>query len=119
MPRLALAILIVASLSLTRAHGQEPEEGIRPISAISERMRPFVDDREVAGVVTLVATPDRIVHLDAIGSADLATGKPMRPDTIFWIASMTKPITATAVLMLQCEPTDHRRALRVTMPPPY
>jgi CubicO group peptidase (beta-lactamase class C family) len=43
------------------------------------------------------------VHLDAIGDADIAANRPMRPDTIFWIASMTKPITATAVLMLQEE----------------
>ena len=109
MQRFAPAILFgaIASLSLTttRVHGQEPGEGIRPpaISAISERVRPFVDDREVSGVVTLVATPDRIVHLDAIGNADIAGSKPMRPDTIFWIASMTKPVTATAVLMLQEE----------------
>ncbi len=50
-----------------------------------------------------MATPDRIVHLDAIGKADIAEDKPMRPDTIFWIASMTKPITGAAVLMLQDE----------------
>ena len=53
--------------------------------------------------MTLVAAPERIVHLDAIGKADLGEAKPMRPDSIFWIASMTKPITATAVLMLQDE----------------
>jgi CubicO group peptidase (beta-lactamase class C family) len=109
MPRFAPAILFgaIASVSLltSRVYGQEPGEGIRPaaISAISERMRPFVEQREVSGVVTLVATPDRIVHLDAIGSADIAGNKPMRPDTIFWIASMTKPVTATAVLMMQEE----------------
>jgi CubicO group peptidase (beta-lactamase class C family) len=64
-------------------------------------MSRFVHDCEIAGAVTLVATPDRIVHLDATGKADIASDRPMRPDTIFWIASMTKPITATAVLMLQ------------------
>jgi CubicO group peptidase (beta-lactamase class C family) len=66
-------------------------------------MRRVVDAREVAGAVTLVATPDRVVHLNATGQADLATDRPMRTDSIFWIASMTKPITATAVLMLQDE----------------
>src|SRR5690242_6697214 len=66
-------------------------------------MRPLVGSKEVSGVVTLVATPDRIAHLDAKGKADIAADKPMRPDSIFWIASMTKPITATAVLMLQDE----------------
>jgi CubicO group peptidase (beta-lactamase class C family) len=73
------------------------------LSAIRDRMRQVVEAREVAGVVTLVATPDRVVHLDATGQADLAAGRPMRPDSIFWIASMTKPVTATAVLMLQDE----------------
>jgi CubicO group peptidase (beta-lactamase class C family) len=66
-------------------------------------LRKFIDDREISGAVTLVATPERIVHLDATGNADISEGKAMRPDTIFWIASMTKPTTATAVLMLQDE----------------
>ncbi|MGP0063498.1 MAG: serine hydrolase domain-containing protein [Isosphaeraceae bacterium] len=107
MQRFALVILFgsIASPLTALAHGQASGEGTSPpaISAISERVRPFVDDREVSGVVTLVATPDRIVHVDAIGNADIAGSRPMRPDTIFWIASMTKPITATAVLMLQEE----------------
>jgi (4-O-methyl)-D-glucuronate---lignin esterase len=79
---------------------QESAEEARSIPAIGEKMRPFVDEKEVSGLVTLVATPDRIVHLDAAGSADIAAGRRMQPDSIFWIASMTKPITATAVLML-------------------
>jgi CubicO group peptidase (beta-lactamase class C family) len=73
------------------------------IAAVHEKVEKFVDDREVAGAVTLVAEGDRVVHLDAVGKADLAENTPMRPDTIFWIASMTKPITATAVLMMQDE----------------
>jgi CubicO group peptidase (beta-lactamase class C family) len=112
MRRFAPAILFGAAASLPllatpgRAQGgQESGEDSRPpvLSAIGERMRPFVDGREVSGVVTLVATPDRVVHLDATGEADIAEGRRMRPDTIFWIASMTKPVTATAVLMLQEE----------------
>ncbi len=109
MQRFAPAILFgaIAALSplTTRVYCQEPKEGIRPpiVSAIGERLRSFIDDREVAGIVTLVATPDRIVHLDALGNADIAESKPMQPDAIFWIASMTKPVTATAVLMLQEE----------------
>jgi hypothetical protein len=64
-------------LLLTHVYGQEPGEGVRPISAISERVRPFIDDREVPGVVTLVATPDRIAHLDAIGNADRTEWRPL------------------------------------------
>jgi CubicO group peptidase (beta-lactamase class C family) len=66
-------------------------------------VRPFVEQHEIAGAVTLVATPDRVVHLDAIGRADISANKPMHADAILWIASMTKPITATAVMMLQDE----------------
>jgi CubicO group peptidase (beta-lactamase class C family) len=68
---------------------------------IFERMKSFVDDRTIAGAVTLVARPDRILNLDAVGYADIGGAKPMREDSLFWIASMTKPITAVAVLMLQ------------------
>lgn len=71
------------------------------IPAVAEAMRRAVADNEIAGAVTLVATPDRILHLDATGLADRERDAPMRPDAIFWIASMTKPITATAVMMLQ------------------
>jgi CubicO group peptidase (beta-lactamase class C family) len=72
-------------------------------SAIAERLRPFVDKREISGAVAVVATPEGIIHLDAIGEADIKNSKPMRDDSIFWIASMTKPITGTAVMMLQDE----------------
>src|SRR4051812_48774264 len=108
MPRSAHVLLsgTIATLPflMAAARGiQDRAEGTRPMAAISERVRPLVEGREVSGAVTLVATPDRIVHLDAIGKADIAGDRPMRPDTIFWIASMTKPVTATAVLMLQEE----------------
>ena len=66
-------------------------------------MRGFIDKGEIAGAVTLLADSAGIVHLDASGFADIADQKPMRPDTIFWIASMTKPVTATAVMMLADE----------------
>ncbi len=112
MPRFAASIVnaAVVALSLVTAAAvanaqQKPGEPDSPpvVSTINERLRPFIDNQEVAGAVTLVATPDRILHLDAIGKADIGEGKAMRPDAIFWIASMTKPITATAVLMLQDE----------------
>ena len=110
MPRFALALLCgsIASHSLltSASHGfQESAGASNPpaISTITERVRPFVSGKEVSGAVTLVATPDRVVHLDATGEADIEERKPMAPDTIFWIASMTKPVTATAVLMLQDE----------------
>jgi CubicO group peptidase (beta-lactamase class C family) len=73
------------------------------LPAIRERLRPLVAAREIAGAVTLVATPDRVLHLDAIGNASLDPDEAMRTDAIFWIASMSKPVLATLLLMLQDE----------------
>jgi CubicO group peptidase (beta-lactamase class C family) len=73
------------------------------LAEVPKRMTHFVNEGVIAGAVTLVAAHGEIVRLDAVGLADIAGQKPMRTDSLFWIASMTKPITATAVLMLQDE----------------
>ena len=101
----AVGLLALESITDRVSAFQEPPQQEMPpaVTAISQRMRHFIAEHEIAGAVTLVATPDRIVHLGAIGMADIAAKKQLRPDSIFWIASMTKPITATAVLMLQDE----------------
>ncbi len=85
----------------TLADQQGKAEKIPAVAAISERMRKHINAKEVAGVVTLVATPDRIVHLDASGRAVLDPAEAMSTDAIFWIASMSKPILAALLLMLQ------------------
>ena len=69
-------------------------------AAIAERMQAFVDQGEISGAVTLVATRDRILHLAAVGRSDLATGRKMERNDLFWIASMTKPMSAAAAGML-------------------
>lgn len=75
--------------------------GIR--AAMEEQIR----TAEIPGAVTMVVARDRTLHLDAVGSAGVDASRPMAPDTIFWIASMTKPVTAVAVLMLQDEGRLH------------
>jgi CubicO group peptidase (beta-lactamase class C family) len=70
---------------------------------IAARMKEVIEAKEVPGAVTLVATRERVTHLEAHGKAGPGNAKPMRKDSIFWIASMTKPITGTAILMLQEE----------------
>jgi len=69
-------------------------------AAVAPRMQEFVDKGEVAGVVTLIATRDRILHLSAVGKTDLARDRKMRTDDIFWIASMSKPVTSVSVAVL-------------------
>ena len=73
------------------------------IDAISQRMKESIDRKEIAGAVTLVVSPEKVVHIDAAGRADIAADVPMREDHIFWIASMTKPLTGVCVMMLQDE----------------
>lgn len=70
------------------------------LNSISRAVQPFVDRHEIAGAVTLVASKDKVVHLEAVGYADLGAHSPMRTDAVFWIASMTKTITGAAVMML-------------------
>ena len=108
--RRGLPLLVIVSLSLavlsrsmpTAVAGAAGKDAPK-LAGVNERMKEFIADGEVAGAVTLVAARDRVVHLGAVGQADVAKGTPMAPDTIFWIASMTKPVTAVAVLMMQDE----------------
>jgi CubicO group peptidase (beta-lactamase class C family) len=73
------------------------------LSGIGAAMQEKINQKEISGAVTVVMTKDKIVHLESTGYADLATRRPIAPDSLFWIASMTKPITGIAVLMLQDE----------------
>src|SRR5688572_4764581 len=97
LPRL----LLVLPLALTFSRAESvPASDSSKLAAIPAQMQKFVDDRTVSGVVTLVATKDRVVHLASIGKSDLATGRDMKTDDLFWIASMTKPIAGVCVGML-------------------
>ena len=94
-------VLLSFSGSMNRAWSEEkPVAGLEKIPA---RMSEFVDAKQISGAVTLVAQRGKIVHLEAAGEADVAQHRPMAKDSIFAIASMTKPITATADMILQDE----------------
>src|SRR5262245_24750139 len=93
-------VLLLALLLNSSLLAQQPQFDESRLSQIPQRMEQFVSDGQISGAVTLVATKDRVVHLAAVGKADLASGRPMEPDAIFRVASMTKPITATALMML-------------------
>jgi CubicO group peptidase (beta-lactamase class C family) len=59
-----------------------------------------VERGEIAGAVMLVARHDQVAQLACIGRRDIEAGRRMEPDTIFRIASMTKPIVSVGALML-------------------
>ncbi len=70
------------------------------LSRLETTMESYVEQGRVAGVVSLVARQGKIVHFKAAGQADIETDHPMARDTIVRIASMTKPVTSVAVMML-------------------
>src|SRR6202171_6561014 len=73
------------------------------LDSIPARMHEVIVANEIAGAVTAVATGDSVLRMDAQGWADPEHKSFMHVDSIFWVASMSKPITATAVLMLMEE----------------
>ncbi len=70
------------------------------LGKIAPAMEAAVAGKEAAGIVTLVMKEGKVVHHEAVGMADVAGGKPMAKDAVFWIASMTKSINGTALMML-------------------
>lgn len=70
------------------------------LQRLSAAMQRYIDRGEVSGTVSLVARRGRIAYLDAQGFLDKESKKPMPADAIFRIASMTKPLTSVAVMML-------------------
>jgi CubicO group peptidase (beta-lactamase class C family) len=70
------------------------------LGRITRLLHAAVDRRELAGAVTLIARHGKVAHFEAVGALNLAAGTPMITDAIFDIASMTKPITAVATMLL-------------------
>lgn len=97
---------LLAALLATGCSQIDPAEtGSKPDlheqnAVFSYALQELQDRGEFAGAVTLVVAPRGAIALEAFGLADLASQRPMRRDSVFWIASMTKPITAMGVLML-------------------
>lgn len=67
---------------------------------VAASVQPFVDREELAGAVMLVADKDKVLAHEAVGWADIAAKKPMPTDSLFWIASQSKPITTAALMLL-------------------
>src|SRR5687768_2551659 len=80
------------------------------LEKIDAAMGEMVEKKEIAGAVAVVVSKEKVLHLGTTGYADVEAKRPMAEDTVFWIASMTKPVTAVAVMMLfdegKLKPTD-------------
>ena len=90
--RIVLQLLTIATLAGSQAQTSGP---------VTSAIDSFIEAQEISGAVTLVARHGEIVHLEANGDADITDNRQMKRDNLFWIASMTKPFTGAAILLLQ------------------
>lgn len=98
-----LASLAVATLHSATLPTAKPEEvGISSerLQRIHEMVMRRIEAKELSGAVTVVARKGHVVHFEAHGVMDLDTKKPMTRDALFRLASSSKPVTATAILIL-------------------
>ena len=79
------------------------EFDVDKLAQIKSRMQTFVDQKVIAGAVTAVGSKDGLASVTAVGFQTLDPQQPMTPDSMFRIASMTKPITAIGIMILQEE----------------
>ncbi len=92
-PRLLAAILVAGFVGRSMC-------AVDRFTGVPAALQPFVEQGEISGAVALLATKDQVLHLSAVGQSDLATRRKMETDDLFWIASMTKPMTAVCVALL-------------------
>jgi CubicO group peptidase (beta-lactamase class C family) len=106
LPLLAGAVLAGAprtKLPLADMVEVKPEvEGFsaQRLQGLHELLQKKVNDKELAGIVTVMARHGKIVDFETYGKKDLSSGAPMTKDSIFRIYSMTKPVTGVAMMIL-------------------
>ena len=117
MKRFVIGTFFIAALAGRRSYrrnsqrcvARAPATRVAPASVgvatdrlerLHKSMQGFVDRKEVGGIVTLVAREGKTVDLHAVGFQDVEKNMPMKTDSIFRIASMTKPVTSVAIMML-------------------
>jgi CubicO group peptidase (beta-lactamase class C family) len=89
-----------AKPGLPTARPEEVGISARRLRRINGVVQRHIDAKRISGAVTLVARRGSVVHFEAHGLMDLEAKKPMRKDALFVLASMTKPVTGVAVMML-------------------
>ncbi len=106
-----LPVVVLLALPLASSFADEPRElpraspeqvGMAPdrLRRIDDVIGRYIDAKKISGAVTLVARGGRVVHYEAHGVMDVESKTPMRTDSIFRMASSTKPVTGVAILML-------------------
>src|SRR5262245_24702033 len=99
----ALLVIPAPGATLTLSKPEEVGFSSERLQRIRPAVQRHINAKEFGGAVTLVARRGKVVHFEAHGLMDLEAHTPMRTDALFRLASMTKPLTAVAVLMMMEE----------------
>jgi len=99
---LGFIILVIAAAAQDLPTAKPEAVGLSSerLERIGTAVQRSIDDKRIAGAVTLVVRHGHLAWYKAQGMMDREAGKPMRPDAMFRICSMTKPITSVAVMIL-------------------
>jgi methyl acetate hydrolase len=100
MRRTCTLLAILLLLSYTARTARLPTLDPSGAATIDRMFQAAVEQREIPGVVAAVVNKDQILYLKAFGKQDVARDIPMSTGTLFRIASMTKPVTSTGIMML-------------------
>ena len=92
-----------AATPLTIAKPEDAGLSSERLRRIEPLIRGYIDRKALPGLVTLVQRRGKVVQFEAFGTRDFESNAPMRKEMMFRLASMTKPITAVAILMLMEE----------------
>lgn len=99
---LSLPLLAVSAEAreIPRAKPESVGMSSERLARIAPAMQKYIDAQLTPGIITAIVRKGKLVHFEVQGDMDVASGKSMRPDAIFRIASMTKPIASVALMML-------------------
>src|SRR6185436_6451674 len=96
-------VLSALPLSAALSNATRPEDvgfSSERLQRVNQMVQRYIDAKEITGAVTIVSRKGKIAHFEAQGLMDLENKTPMRKDAIFRMASMSKPVTGVAILML-------------------
>ena len=99
-PFTLLILPLSAASSVPAAKPEDVGVSSERLQRITQMIQRRIAAGEMAGAVTIVARKGKIVHLDAQGVLDLESKKPVAKDSMFRVASMTKPVTGLAIMMM-------------------
>jgi hypothetical protein len=102
----ALVAMDYRLLMAASIQGAKPEDvglSSERLVRIHDTIQRHIGEHDVSGAVTIVARRGRLAYFEAHGAMDLESAKGMPKEALFWIASMSKPITGAAIMMLMEE----------------